>query len=173
MSKNESLSETLPIIAATVLHNTHVFRDSLKKKYKLIATAYGAATVEADFEEWCHELVEAGRNPQYPITEYMKVVDTRLGKSFEEKKADLKDPRIVEIASLSYAETGFVPSNRSVGNLLLDFSVEEIKAALTNYAATLDDKEVKNGMKTFFTEGGAAAVIMTYRQRNPKPEEKF
>jgi hypothetical protein len=168
-----ALSKTLPRIAAIVLHNTHVFPKNLKEKFELIATAYGAATVEADFEEWCEGLVEKGTNPRYPITEYVKVVDERLGKSFEEKKADLKDPRIVEIASLSYSETGFVPSGRSVGNLLLDFSLDEIKSALVNYASTLNDKEVKSGMKTFFTEGGAAAVIMTFRKRNPKTEEKF
>lgn len=168
-----TLTKTLPRIAAVVLHNTHVFPKNLKEKFELIATAYGAATVEADFEEWCQEQVEKVLNPRYPITEYMKVIDERLGKSFEEKKADLKDPNIVDVASLSYSETGFVPSARSVGNLLLDFSVDEIKSALVNYASTLNEKEAKSGMKTFFTEGGAAAVIMTFRKRNPKPEEKF
>src|SRR5208282_4885666 len=168
-----SLIKELPRIAAVTLHNTHVFPKNLKEKFNLIATAYGAATVEADFEEWCEEQVEKGVNPRYPITEYMKVVDERLGKSFEDKKADLKDPRIVEISSASFAETGFVPSARSVGNLLLDFPVDEIKSAMTFYISTLDDKEMKSGMKTFFTEGGAAAVIMTFRNRNPKPEEKF
>jgi len=158
-----SLNKTLPRIAARVLHNTHVGLQRMKEKFELIAAAYGTAAVEEDFQKWCEEVKE--RNPRYPLTEYVKVVDSRLGREFEEKRADLKDPRISEISSVSYELTGVLPSVRSVGNLLLSFSPEEIISAMKEYASTLDDKEVKSGMRNFFTEGGAAAVIYARQRR--------
>jgi len=159
------LIKTLPRIAAKVLHNTHVGLKNMKEKFALIEMAYGRAAVEKDFEDWCNGLVLGGINPRYPLTDYIKVIDERLGKVFEEKKADLKDPRIAQISAASYEETGFLPSAQSVGNLLLSFSPEEIIAALREYAATLDDADRKFGMKMFFTEGGATAVIYARQKR--------
>jgi hypothetical protein len=158
-----SLIKALPKIAAREMQNTHVFPKNLKAKYELIAEAYGAAAVEDDFTDWCREVRD--RNPRYPITEYIKVVDARLGRAFEEAKADLKDPRIPEIAALTYDLTGYVPTFRSVGNILLSFTQEEIEGALREYVSTLDDKDVKMGMKTFFMEGGATTVILARQKR--------
>src|ERR1035437_73887 len=151
------LIKTLPRIAARVLHNTHVGLKSMKEKFSLIETAYGCAAVEEDFEKWCLDAQD--RNPRYPLTEYIKVIDERLGKVFEEKRADLKDPRIAQVSAASYEATGFLPSAQSVGNLLISFTPEEIIAALGEYASTLDGTEKKFGMKLFFMEGGATAVI--------------
>lgn len=168
-----SLTKSLPRIAAKVLHNTHCFPKNMKEKFELIETAYGRAAVESDFELWCREIQE--KNPRYPITEYMKIVDSRLGRGFADAHADLKDPRIAEVSSLAYELTGVLPSSRSVANLLVSFDAEEIKAALREYSSTLDDKEMKSGMRTFFTEGGATAVIYTRKKRKEKSltEEKF
>ena len=163
-----SLIKTLPRIAARVLHNTHVGQSFMKEKFELLATAYGAAAVEEDFEKWCEEKASAGSIPRYPITEYIKVVDTRLGPTFAEKKADLKDPQIAEIASLSYELTGFLPSVRSVGNLLTSFTRDEIIGALKEYVSVLDEKDFKSSMRTFFTDGGGAAVIYARNRRNQK-----
>lgn len=158
-----SLQKSLPRIAARVLHNTHVGLSRMKEKFELIEAAYGRATVEKDFEAWCHE-VEA-TNPRYPLTEYVKVVDQRLGPEFIEKRPDTKDSRISEISAVAYDLTGYLPSARSVATLLLSFEQDEILAALREYAPTLDDKDQKSGMRTFFTEGGATAVITARRRR--------
>ena len=161
------LIKSLPRIAAKVLHNTHVGLKNMKEKFTLMEVAYGRAAVEADFEKFCYEVQE--RNPRYPLTEYIKMVDERLGKVFEEKKADPNDPRIAQISAASYEKTGFLPSARSVGNLLLSFSPEEIIAALNEYASTLDAVDLKFGMKMFFTEGGATAVIYARQKRTAQP----
>ena len=161
-----SLQKSLPRIAARVLHNTHVGLARMKEKFELIEEAYGRAAVERDFELWCTEVQD--KNPRYPLTEYIKVVDSRLGREFEEKRADLKDPRIAEIMSVAYELTGFLPSVRSVGNLLLAYGPEEIFPAMREYASTLDDKDVKAGMKAFFTDGGGVAVIYARQRRNQK-----
>lgn len=161
-----SLQKSLPRIAAKVLHNTHVGLTRMKEKFELIEAAYGRAAVERDFELWCSEVKE--RNPRYPLTEYVKVVDARLGPGFEEQKADLKDPRIAEISSISYEMTGFLPAVRSVANLLTSFGSEDIIPALKEYASTLDDRDRKSSMRTFFTEGGAIAVILARHRRDKK-----
>lgn len=159
-----NLRKELPRIAARVLANTHVFPKHLKEKYELIAEAFGAAAVARDFEAWCEEV--KAENPRYPLTKYMIVVDSRLGRANAEPEADLKDPTLGEIGALSYKLTGVTPSARALAKLRLTYEADEIKAALTEYASTLEEKDFKSGMRTFFTDGGATAVI--YARRNRK-----
>src|SRR5271168_707831 len=99
-----NLRKELPRIAARVLANTHVFPKHLKEKYELIAEAFGAAAVVRDFEAWCEEVKD--ENPRYPLTKYMIVVDSRLGRASAEAEPDLKDPALAEIGALSYKLTG-------------------------------------------------------------------
>jgi hypothetical protein len=161
-----SLQKSLPRIAARVLHNTHVGLSRMKEKFELIEAAYGRAAVEEDFEKWCHAVSGMMDNlPKYPLTEYVKVVDARLGPKFAEQRADLKDPRIADISAVAYELTGVLPSVRSVANLLTTCDAEEILGALREFAATLDEKDTKSGVRTFFAEGGAAAVILARRRR--------
>jgi len=162
------LLKKLPRIAAKVLCNTHVGQSRMKEKFELVEVAYGEATVVEDFEKWCHELIEKNLNPRYPLTEYIKVVDERLGGGFTEpshSQFDVNDPRILPISSPCYEETGYLPSPKVVLALLAAFSSEEILAALKEYTNTLSEKELKSGAKQFFTEGGAAAVIHARRER--------
>ena len=160
-----SLQKSLPRIAARVLHNTHVGLSRMKEKFELIEEAYGRSAVEADFEKLCLEIQD--RNPRYPLTAYVKVVDARLGPAFAEAHADLKDPHISEISAVVYELTGVLPSVRSVANLLASCEAVEILGAFREFATTLDEKETKSGVRTFFAEGGAAAVILARRRRAP------
>jgi hypothetical protein len=142
----------------------------MKEKFELIEEAYGRAAVEADFEKWCKAIAGMMDNlPKYPLTEYVKVVDARLGPEFAEQRADLKDPRIAEVSAVAYELTGVLPSVRSVANLLTTCDQEEILGALREFAATLDEKDTKSGIRTFFAEGGAAAVILARRRRANAP----
>jgi hypothetical protein len=129
----------------------------------LIAQAYGAGRVEEDFEEWCKAHTE--NPPRYPITEYLKVIDQRLGTAPVEAKPDTKDPRIGELSSLCYELTGVLPSIKGIAEVLTEFESDEIKAALKEYADTLDEKDAKSGVRVFFSDGGAAAVILSRRKR--------
>lgn len=162
------LIKTLPRIAARVLKNTHVGQSKMKEKFLLVAAAYGTMVVQDDFEKWCEEQVAAGLNPRYPLTEYIKVVDERLGKGFSEpsmSQFDFKDPNIAQISSQAYEATGYLPPVRSVASLLKEYPVEEIVAALVEYCHTLEEKDYRSGMRQFFVEGGATAVIHTRRKR--------
>ena len=127
-------------------------------------TALGTYAQATDFETWCEENKEA--NPRYPLTKYMIVVDSRLGRASQESEPDLKDPTVADIAALTYKLTGVTPSARAVAKLRLSYEADEIKAALTEYASGLEDKDFKSGMRTFYTDGGATAVI--YARRNRK-----
>lgn len=162
------LTKTLPRIAAKVLQNTHCFPKNLKEKFALIEAAYGAATVEADFEKWCGEV--ADKNPRYPLTEYIKVIDARLGRGFAEPSArpDTHDPRVTDIIAKSYELTGFVPAARAVANLLQGIEADEILGALVEYATALDPKDYEVKMQRFFTEGAANAIILVRRRRVEK-----
>ena len=165
-----SLQKSLPKIAAKVLQNTHVVLSRMRDKFDLIEIAYGSHAVEADFEKWCRERLEAGERPRYPLSEYVKVVDQRLGPEFAEpSKSQLPtdDPRIAEFVGVVYDETGYLPTTRSIAALMTMFPLEEIIAAFKEYAATLDSKDYKVSMKTFFAEG-AAGVIFARRRRNAR-----
>ena len=159
-----SLMKSLPRIAAQELHNTHCGLRNLKFKLELIAGAYGAAAVERDFREWCRSL-DPGTRVKYPIFEYMKVIDTRLGSAPEEQRANLEDPAIVVIQSLSYELTGLLPANRAVAQVLIKYPTDEIEAALREYTDDLPEKDVKADMRAFWSEGGAEAIILARRRR--------
>lgn len=163
MKPGMKLMRELALASAKVLHNTHVAPKALEFKFELIAEAYGHAAVVADFTAWCQE--NAAQQPHYPITDYMKLVDERLGGAPEQKRADTEDPRIKEISTRCYELTGWLPPVSAVADLLLDFPPEEINAALKEYSDPLTEKEVKVAMKQFFSEGGAVAVILARRRR--------
>lgn len=163
-----SLMMSLPRIAAPILQKTFMSPRNLREKFSLIEEAYGVTVVEDDFGKWCLEVKD--NPPKYPVTAYLKLIDSRLGKTPLEPHANTKEPIIAEIGALSYKMTGVLPSTRSIANLRLSYEADEIKAALTEYASSLDAKEYKPGMKTFFTEGGASAVIYARRQRKGEAE---
>ena len=165
-----SLQKSLPRIAARILHNIHVGLSRMKEKFELIEEAYGRAAVEADFAKWCQEVQDT--YPKYPLTEYVKVVDARLGPEFAEKRPDIKDPQVAEISAVAYELTGVLPSVRSVAGLLASCQSDEILGALREFAATLDEKDIRGGVRTFFAEGGAAAVILARRRRNNAPQPR-
>jgi hypothetical protein len=154
----------LPRIAAHELQNTRCGLKNLQFKLELISEAYGAADVENDFRDWCRGL-EEGLHPKYPIFDYMKVIDSRLGSSPEEKRADFDDPAISELQSLAYELTGLFPVKTSVANARVIYSVEEIKDALVEYTEALPDKGSKADMRAFWAEGGVDAIILARRRR--------
>jgi hypothetical protein len=160
------LIKQLPRIAARVLHNTHTLRPDMKFKLELIAEAYGTAAVASDFEAWC----EGHREDyfKYPIFEYLKVLDSRLGGSPEEKRVDLKDPRVVEMVQFSYEQTGVLPKTTTVvAELVLNYPLDEIKAALVEYTENLTEKEFSAASGSFYANGGigAVSIILARRRR--------
>jgi hypothetical protein len=158
-----SLGKKLPRIAAKILHNTRCIPQNLKFKFELIAQAYGEAAVERDFELWCREHVE--ENLPYPITAYLKVIDARLGSVPEEPRPDFKNPQIEDLSSFAYELTGMLPPKHTVAELLMTYPVDEIRAALEEYAENLTEKETKGALRAFWSDGGAGAVILARRRR--------
>ena len=160
----QALLKNLRRISAEILKNTRGVPENLRKsdKFMLLGVAYGNAAVENDFTKWCRE---QKTRPRYPITEYLKSVDERLGDGEEAAaKPDMEDPRIKPLSATIYDLTGFTPARKSVATLLLEYSEKEILDAAKEYVETLDDKDHKSGMKKFFTDGGCAVVI--YAQKN-------
>src|ERR1019366_131577 len=131
-----------------------------KSRLELVQEAYGASTVEADFAKWCEEIKD--RNPRYPVTEYLKVVKSRLASTSQYEEAD---PRIEEISALNYKLTHRPASSKNVCELLVQFTLEEIKAALIEYTEGLEDRELAYASRMFFVDGGCGAIIAARRQR--------
>ena len=163
-----NLMKELPKIAARVLNNTRCSHPDMKGRFELIALAYGVAAVRDDFEEWC--VAHKADAPRYPISEYLKVVDSRLGNQPAQATLDIKNPEVEELVSMSYELTSVLPSAVSVAELLAVYPLEEVKAALVEFSENLTERELKSSMKAFYANGGAgaAAVILARRRRAEK-----
>ena len=149
-----SIIKDLQKIAAKRLHNTRGVPRHMKDKIELIELAFGKAEVLRDFETWCTENAE--RAPQYPVTEYLRMIDARLGNI---PKVDPNDDRIKELVALTYELTSILPHSRAVRELLAIHTADEIKAALKEYVLTVDEKDWKTAIRAFYDDLGASAVI--------------
>jgi hypothetical protein len=159
------LIKALPKVAARVLKNTRGVHPDLKARLELIEEAYGAAAVLRDFEDWCNGQVLGGTIPRYPISEYMNMVDSRLGRAAAEVQLDTKDPKVAELVSISYEMTNILPSATAVAKLLAVYPADEVKAALVEFVESLEEKNVRGGMHLFYKDGGADAIILARRRR--------
>lgn len=162
MSAN-NLMKDLAKIAASELRVTRCIPRHLKFKFELMGDAYGEADIRDDFRNWCRDHV--GEQVKYPIFDYLKVIDSRLGSAPVEDAANIADPHVQELISLAYELTNLLPAKKAVAEVLLAYPFDEVKAALTEYTENLTEKDVKGGMRAFWSEGSAGAVILARRRR--------
>jgi hypothetical protein len=158
-----NIVKELQKIAARKLRNTRGVPRNMKDKLELIELAFGHGEVTADFEKWCDENVD--RNPQYPVTEYLRGIDARLGSA---PRVDPGDERIAHIQALVYELTSCLPRSRAIRDLLVIHSAEEIEAALREYIMTVDEKDWRSAIRSFFDDLGCSAVIYSMRKRSQK-----
>jgi hypothetical protein len=155
-----SLVKDMQRIAARKLHNTRGVPRNMRDKLELIDLAFGRADVLSDFEKWCDE--HADKNSLYPVTEYLRMVDSRLGGT---PKIDPDDERIKELMALTYEITSVLPRLRGLRDLLAIHSGDEIKAALKYYILTVDEKDMKSAVRAFYDDLGASAVIYSMKKQ--------
>ena len=162
-----NLMKELPRVAARILKNTRGVYPEMKSRMQLVAEAYSTAAVVSDFETWCREMLTSGESSRYPISDYLKVVDSRLGSAPKDSQLNLNDPQVGELSALTYSLTSVLPSSRSVAELLAVYSLDEIEGALVEFAEGLTERELKTSMRNFYANGGAgaAAVISARRKR--------
>ena len=159
-----NLMKELPKVAARILKNTRSAHPDMKSRFALLSEAYGSAAVVTDFEEWCEDNKTA--QIPYPISAYMKVVDSRLGSAPKESSLNIKDPQVAELVSMTYELTSVLPSAISVAELLAVYPLDEVKAALTEFAEGLTERELKTSMRMFYANGGSGAIaVITARRR--------
>jgi hypothetical protein len=156
----KNLVKELQKTAARRLQNTRGVPRSMQTKVELIEIAFGRAEILEDFEKYCEEV--AGDRPLYPVFDYLRAIDSRLG---GEPRVDPRDERVSNLQSITYELTGFMPRNvRGIRETLKVYEVDEIVAALKEYALTLDERDLKPGINAFF-DGGATAIIAARRGR--------
>lgn len=158
-----SLEGNLERLAGKILGNTHMIPERMRDKIRLIGDVYGRAVVIEDFETYCRALTPP--YPRYPIIEYVKDVDSRLGGAAETKHPNIEDPNVEQVRALVYDAVGILPSKTPIAKLLVDYSHEEIAGAFLEYVETLKQSDFEMGVRKFFNEGGAVAVIFVRRKR--------
>lgn len=159
-----NLMKELPKIAFKTMQNTHMVPIRLKAKMDLLKACYGSAAVVRDFTDWCLE--HKNEHPRYPITEYLHVIDSRLGSAPEMKTIPVTDERVNDLAAFAFKTTGKQAPRKSLADLLLTFTPEEIQGAMVELMETLTaDNEINGALRTFYHDGGATAIIVTRRNR--------
>jgi len=153
------LIKDLERIAAKELKNTRGVHPQYKDRLKLVEAAYGTEAVRADFLDWAVSVKERGF--AYPISEYLKVVDSRFrtntvpGGVAEEQD----NPQIVRLSSQAFTLTGRVPIRADVIKNLQSFSGDDLFDAFAEYVGGLEERELKYATRNFYSDGGAEVVI--------------
>lgn len=156
------LLKNLALIAAKELKNTRGVHPQYKERLLLVEQAYGSAWIEKDFRDWCEEFRD--RNFPYPISEYLKTVDARYGKT-EASAVESDSPDIATVSARVYELTGRTPSKFEVQKYLEKDSAVDIIAAFEEYLYGLDEREQKYAVRNAFHDGGLTAVMMIRKKR--------
>jgi hypothetical protein len=133
-------------------HQVSVRFDDQLEQITLMESVYGSAKVLEDFEVWAET---ADKGCRYPMSDYLKVVDERLGQVATEEE----DQRITRIAKVVYEITNDIVPKSVVKRLLEKMSVEDIEYGFQEFTAGWDEVKMKTAIKKFFQDGGAEAVI--------------
>jgi len=128
-----------------------------------MASAYGKAMVEADFESWAEEV--RGGDINYPVSSYIRVAAGRL-KNTSAGEDQKEDPRIVEISAFVFDLVNRTPHQDDIKKLLVNYEQNLIEQAFKAYAEPLDDYERKFAIKNFFRDGGADGIIYSIQKKH-------
>ena len=146
--------------AAKELKNTRGVNPQWAEKADLLVVAYGMDAIEKDFAEWMESVRDS--KPSNPVTDYLRIVDERMG---EKPTVDENDPNVVNIVAQTYAKTGRPASKTAVRKLLDSYAACDIIEAWTHYTEGLENKELPYAVKNFFHDGGADGIILARRQK--------
>lgn len=164
------LLKAMYAVAARELKNSHAVPATLKTRFDLVEAAHGFAAVIDDFTNWCRENFD--RRPGYPLVEYVKIVDDRLGAppmpdaqlAAVKKINPVDDPRVGEIIRYVYEYSKIAPAVKKVASLIATYGYEYVYGVVdheiwVNEGAPIDAKWVK----TLFSDSGGLAIITEYR----------
>lgn len=154
--KKPALARSLELAAAKIFKRTRgvQFRfDHQFEQVELMQVTYGGVAVIDDFKKWG---AEQDQDIRYPLSEYLKVVDERLGHT---QKQDAPDPNMTRLLAVVYEYTGDLPSQAVVRKLLEKWTIDDLIAGFNEFASGLDEKQMKTAIRKFFIDGGADIVI--------------
>lgn len=122
------------------------------EQIRLMESTYGAAAVLDDFNEWAKD---ADMGSRFPLDDYLKVVDERLG----QVATETGDPNVIEINKVVYEYLNDVAPKAQIKRVLERHSVEDIIFAFKEFVCDMDKEKEKTAIKKFFTDGGVDAVL--------------
>jgi hypothetical protein len=135
------------------------FAPQEREKLRNAAEVFGSAEVLSDLEKWAEE--NNASELSYPLSAYLKVVDSRLRQAAPKKE---KNQDVIRIGAEAFRLTRHTPLDYKVIELLEHYSVDEIIASFQEYVNGLSEKEIGYAVKNFFNFGGADAVILARRK---------
>lgn len=151
--RKPALAKKLEMSAAKAFRTTRSipFRfDYQFQQMELMSQVYGDAAIIEDFEAWASTV----KNVKYPLSEYLKVVDSRLGNAEDRKD----NPDVTKIMAVVYQYIKDFPRKVSVEKLLEKYGFENLQEAWLEYADGLSEDELKYAIKKFFEDGGVDVV---------------
>jgi hypothetical protein len=155
MPKRPRLADQLERAASKAFQRTRGIKlrfDADLEQIALMETTYGAAAVTADFAIWAQT---ADKDLRYPLKDYLKIVDERLGQVATEED----DSAVIEINKVVYEYINDVAPKAQIKKLLARYPAEDIIMAFRDFVCDMDKEKEKTAIKKFFADGGADAVI--------------
>lgn len=156
------LAKQLEKTAAKLFQRTsgvQVRFESQMEQIALMSTAYGDASVLADFEEWAKTA-----KSRFPIADYLRVVDSRLGTTSNSVVVSTEDPEYLALLKVIHRDTGDFPKKAAVQRLLSKgFTYEDLFAMWQDYIMELPEDSNKTAsamIDGFFEDGGFQVVYM-------------
>jgi hypothetical protein len=170
----EKLLTALRRVASRKLKNTRSVPKTLKPTFELIETAHGFDAVVRDFERWCEQ--NRDRHPKFPLFEYAKQVQDRLGeppvpdarvaKSNPNVGADSFNSLDEAVESMVQDVYGcafvILKNTKDVRRALEVYEYDYVLGALQEHVQTHNqDRDVT----TFFSEGGRLTLIVPFKEQ--------
>lgn len=125
----------------------------IPEQIRHMTEVYGNYAVLEDFEKWIEET--QGQEFKYPLSEYLKIVDARLGTKMPEDQE-----QVAKITKVVYDTLNDIPTPNQIRHLLEKYPVEDIVEAFGQFVGGIDEKmKGSDIIKKFFSDGGAEAVL--------------
>ena len=168
--RKPQLAKALEKKASELFHRTKGI--TLRPEYEgymeqivLMETTYGRFDVMSDFEKWAGEVDK--NEVRFPVTEYLKIVDERLGSN-----AVYKDEEVAEVTKNVYNAVQDIPKPHHIRLLLEKYPVEDIVMGFNEFLGGIDAKLKGSEIITkYFVDGGADAVIKSLYEQSEKASE--
>lgn len=167
-----SLKKQIQIAGLQILGVNIGPQDSQWGQISIFAESFTPDLVLKAFESWAKD--QGDRVIPYPLSEFVRVAPKMISRATREDESPVDQAALDELCSELYLVGGPAFSGKTrdaLGELLQNYSHEEIKSAYAELIAGFDDFEMRRAPKTF-AEGGGKAVLIAARKRKEQLKQQ-